>query len=515
MSQAATTFDIRALLEPSAFPHAVNEIRLKETHISWIVLTGPFVYKIKKPVKLDFIDTSTLERRRLLCNEELRLNRQLAADLYVDVVPIVAVPDGLRVGGSGTPIEYAVRMKQFAAGEELEQVLARDAVSRAEIEQLAVLLESFHAHAPALPEGEAATERIFDTILTNLRELETLAQSLGGIPELGTLADWLRERTQRDRERFLARERNGHIRECHGDLHAGNIVRWQGRLLPFDRLEFDPKLRWIDVIDDLAFLAMDLTSRSRPDLACVLVSRYCEGSGDYDGLRLLPFYAVHRALVRAKVDALSARNIPDRRAEFLERLHVRLRTAQRWIAPPQPSLILMHGVSGSGKSWLSERLIPALPAVRIRSDIERKRLAGIAADEKAADPVYSSDFTQLTYARLSECAAACLDAGFTTIVDATFLDPAQRAIFQTLARNMSVPLTIVACASERQELERRIIERAKYGDRVSDADLEVLAAQLHNLQPFSANELPTVVRVDTRGPNAVADTVAAIRSRTR
>ncbi|HEY8539139.1 MAG TPA: ATP-binding protein, partial [Steroidobacteraceae bacterium] len=172
-------------------------------------------------------------------------------------------------------------------------------------------------------------------------------------------------------------------------------------------------------------------------------------------------------------------------------------------------------VSGSGKSWLSERLIPALPAVRIRSDIERKRLAGIAADEKAADPVYSSDFTQLTYARLSECAAACLDAGFTTIVDATFLDPAQRAIFQTLARNMSVPLTIVACASERQELERRIIERAKYGDRVSDADLEVLAAQLHNLQPFSANELPTVVRVDTRGPNAVADTVAAIRSRTR
>jgi predicted kinase len=185
------------------------------------------------------------------------------------------------------------------------------------------------------------------------------------------------------------------------------------------------------------------------------------------------------------------------------------------MAPPRPALILMHGVSGSGKSWLSERLIPALPAIRVRSDVERKRLAGVAAGESAATnpAVYSRNFTERTYAHLSECAEACLAAGFATIVDATFLDPAQRAMFLALARRMDIPLTIVACASERQELERRILERAQRGDRVSDADLEVLAAQLRDLQPFVPAEQPYVIHANTSDPDAVADTVAAIRSR--
>lgn len=513
MSEATPSFDIRALLDPGVYAHPVEQLRLKETHVSWIVLTGPYVYKIKKPVKLDFIDTATLERRRFLCEEELRLNRQLAPDLYVDVVPIVRNVDGLRVGGAGAPVEYAVRMKQFASADELQELLARNAVSGEEIEQLAVLLGEFHAHTPRLTGNDTATQRIFDTVLGNVHELTTLERSLGTLPHLEALADWLRERMLHDRERFLARERDGYIRECHGDLHSGNIVRWQGRLLPFDRLEFEPKLRWIDVMDDLAFLAMDLTSRGRPDLACVLVSRYCELNGDYAGVQLLPFYAVHRALVRAKVDALSARDIPHRRSEFLERLHIRLRAAERWMAPPRPSLVLMHGVSGSGKSWLSERLIPALPAIRIRSDVERKRLAGVSINENAEPAVYSQNFTQRTYARLSGCAAACLDAGFTTILDATFLDPSQRVIFRDLASRMDVPLAIVACTSDRQELERRILERAKSGDRVSDADLEVLAAQLQNLQPFDPQELDSVIRVDTRAPDAIARTVEAIGCR--
>jgi predicted kinase len=303
------------------------------------------------------------------------------------------------------------------------------------------------------------------------------------------------------------REQQGFIRECHGDLHAGNVVRLNRRLVPFDCLEFDPKLRFIDPINDLAFLAMDLMSQQRTDLAFALLSRYLEVSGDYEALRLLPFYAVYRALVRAKVDALSAMQLRERRGEFLGRMLRRLHAASTWIDRKTPTLILMHGPSGSGKSWLSERLVPALNAVRVRSDVERKRLAGVAdtqsATTKLPEGCHSPEFNARTYSHVTDCASHCLRAGFTTIVDAASLDAADRKKFRTLAARLSVRYLIVSCVAPPAVLAQRVACRTLANNDASDADAAILQHQLHDFQSIAGDEARHAVCIDTQRHDAI------------
>lgn len=516
--RSEATFTIDALLTPTAFSHRVERLQLIETHVSWLVLTGPFVYKIKKPVHYDFLDASTLERRRHLCHEELRLNRRLAPQLYVDVVTIAAGEAGLRIGGAGPPLEYAVRLRQFAADAELHSLIASDRVTVAEIAALGELLGRFHAIAPVAlwRQRGIRTNRLLDAVLVNSGDLVAQLQEVAPELFIGPLSDWLSERIERDQALFEQRERWGYIRECHGDLHVGNIVRYDARLLPFDCLEFDPDLRWIDVIDDVAFLTMDLIAHERSDLAFALLSRYLESNGDYCGLRLLPFYAVHRALVRAKVDALSMTSVPARTDKFRSRLLGRLRCAMYWTQPRRPTLVLMHGLSGSGKSWLSERLVPELHAVRIRSDVERKRMAGVAA-EAAHTPnrasLYAAEFTHRTYARLCECAEHAVQSGFSAIVDATFLDQSARELFRGLAARLNLRCVIVTCSADEATLRRRIEQRAANGDRTSDADIAVLEAQLRDHAPFGSTESSQVIVADTSEPQCVERIVQTVRSR--
>ena len=339
MPQAKTDDDVRAealairtLLRPEAFPHETGRIELRETHISWIVLTGSYAYKIKKPVRFDFIDASTLERRRHYCEEELRLNRRLAHDLYLEVVPITRTSAGPVVGGEGPAIEYAVRMRQFSASDELPALLAKNDVSVAEIGALGASLGRFHQGAAVAPASQAPerTEQMYDAVLGNLAQLLTHIGSIEPSLGLSRLIDWTHDSARQLEQLLKERERSGFVREGHGDLHAANIVRSQGLLVPFDCIEFEPSLRWIDVMSDVAFLVMDLVSHQRADFAFLLLSRYLEVTGDYEGLTVLPFYAAYRALVRAKVDALTAEEVPDRAAEFRHRLGRRIRAAVSW-----------------------------------------------------------------------------------------------------------------------------------------------------------------------------------------
>jgi len=511
------SLSIEDLMHPEAFPHRVESPALRETHISWVILTGPFAYKIRKPVKFDFIDASTLQQRRHYCEEEVRLNRRLAPELYVDVVPIGYADGRLVVGAKGPAIEYAVRMRQFDASSELPSLLARRAVDEGDLAALGELLADFHLKAAAAPRDDAIghTRRMFDAVLGNLQQLSVHAGPGEATQKLKRLIDWTHENARALEVSFQSRERSGFIRECHGDLHAENIVRMQQRLVPFDCIEFDPALRRIDVISDVAFLVMDLASHDRPDLAFALLSRYLEVTGDYDGVRLLPFYAVYRALVRAKVDAMSAEHVPSRAAEFRERLQRRLDAAATWMSPGRPRLILMHGPSGSGKSWLSQRLVPAVRALRIRSDLERKRLAGITPELAAAAPVrkgiYSPEFGDRTYARLADCAEACLLAGISVIVDAAFLDQDDRELFRTLAQRMRVPVAIVACQADPQTLAIRLEERAGRKD-ASDANLSVLDAQLREITAFTLEEQQRVVAIDTDAPHPVERAVTGIEA---
>jgi aminoglycoside phosphotransferase family enzyme/predicted kinase len=513
------SFVIQALLKPEAFPHAVTRIELRETHISWVVLTGPYAYKVKKPVKFDFIDASTLERRHELCEEELRLNRRLAPDLYIRVVAITRDDGRLVMCGNGTVVEYAVQMQQFDIAAELPQLLAHSDVSSAQIAALGELLARFHLQAPRAPASDAPqkTEQMYDNVLGNLAQLLTHLGPFAPAPELGRLVDWTHDNAHALESTFQMRERGGFVREGHGDLHAANIARWHDRLVPFDCIEFDAKLRWIDVMNDVAFLVMDLVSRQRADLAFVLLSRYLEVTGDYAGVRVLPFYAVYRALVRAKVDAITAENVPAREAELRARLQHRIRAAAGWTTARQPTLILMHGPSGSGKSWMSERLVPEVRAIRIRSDLERKRLAGIGALESAAagvqQGVYSPEFSHRTYSRLADCAEDCLAAGSNVIVDAAFLETTDREVFRALARQIGAGFLIVSCQADPISLAAHVLERAAKHDDPSDATLAVLDRQLREIEPFQASEQPCVIPIEVTEPDAVQRVADSIRAR--
>ncbi len=498
-SDGAVEFTPAELLKASAFAHPVTRLELRETHISWIILTGPFAYKIKKSVRLEFLDASTLALRRHLCEEELRLNRRLAADLYVDVCPITREAGVMRVGGSGAAVEYAVRMKQFESSQELSALLDQGGVSPEEIIRLAQRLATFHQDAPEAANPDFPhTDQLHDTVLGNLAIL--LAHLDGAVlPELRALIDWTHDRLHDSLEALRMRERCGFVRECHGDLHAGNIVRWAGELVPFDCLEFDPKLRWIDVMSDCAFLVMDLWAHGRQDLAWWFLNSYLERTGDYAGVRLLRFYAVYRALVRAMVDSLGARH---------DRLRMRIKTAAVFMNRPPPALYIMHGLSGSGKSWLSERLAVRLGAVRMRSDVERRRLAGAPTSDR-----YTPQFGRRTYARLIECAEGCLQGSMSVIVDAAFLEAEQRHLFRDLASRHRARYVIIHCVANAKVLAQRIAQRRQMHTDPSEAGIEVLELQLQKVEPLDADDASHAVVVDTNLPDPLEVAYGAVDQR--
>ncbi|MEX1994512.1 MAG: AAA family ATPase [Steroidobacteraceae bacterium] len=486
---------IQELLTASVYPHAIVHLRLKETHLSWVILTGRYAYKLKKPVKFAFVDATTLERRRFLCHEELRLNHRFAPELYVDVVPVTRESGRLRVGGAGEPVEYAVRMQEFDESQELASRLDHGSVSANDMQGLAIRLADAHRLASVAAEASpyGTIEAIRQPMFDNFSLLRAHLGDAGYLRLIERLEDWTHESLTRRQSLVESRRLAGLVRECHGDLHARNIVHWQQQWLPFDCLEFDPALRWIDVISDVSFLYMDLVSRSRKDLASHFLSRYLEVSGDYNGLPLVPLYSAYLALVRAKVDVLGAENAsPAACSSLRARRKRRLETAARFVDAVPPALIAMHGVTASGKSWLSERLIGEIPAVRVRSDLERKRLAGVAALATRGFGVGEGDYselaTQATYDRLLACAEAALDGPCSVIIDAAFLDRRHRDAFRALAQRKNRPFLLVSCFADSAVLASRLDARAGSGADPSEATHAVLSRQLRDTQPLGADE---------------------------
>ncbi len=461
---------IAALQRPDAYPHAVSEpIRVAETHISWVVLTGEFAYKIKKPIKLSFLDYATLERRHLLCEEELRLNRRLAPDLYLGVSTIGGSRENPRIDGEGPPLEYAVRMRQFSPADELSALLATRSVTPDDVAALGAGIARFHAAAAPAPAGPAygRAATAHRATLDNFTELRVLPEAAGWASQLSALESRVSS-LHRDLQQLMDRRAGlGRVRECHGDLHCGNVVRWAGVLTPFDGIEFEPVLRFIDVINDVAFLTMDLAERGHVDLRRAVLQAWAETSGDWDGLPLLPYYEAYRALVRAKVDALRALQLetksPARAAAVTDcRRYVDWATAR--VAGRRPMLLITSGLSGSGKTWLARRLAAHLGALHLRSDVERKRLAGLEAHQDSRSPpdagIYTIEFNERTYGRLHECASAALAAGEPAIIDAAFLRREERRRFRTLAQERNLPFAIVHCRAPDAVLRDRVSARA-------------------------------------------------------
>jgi hypothetical protein len=511
---------VAALQRPDAYPHAVSEpIRVAETHISWVLLTGEVAYKIKKPVKLSFLDYSTLERRRLFCEEELRLNRRLAPALYLGVSVIGGAAGSPRIDGGGPPLEYAVRMRQFAAIDELSALLEARAVTPDDVAVLGTGIARFHAAAAPAPSDSAygRPETVHRVTMDNFSELRALKESTGWDAQLTTLASRITALHCDLRPLMTERRATGRVRECHGDLHCGNVVRWTGELTPFDGIEFDPALRFIDVTNDIAFLTMDLAERGRLDLRRAVLQAWAETLGDWTGLPLLPYYEAYRALVRAKVDALRAlqlvANSPARTAAVTDCRRY-LDWASARVVRRRPPLLVTCGLSGSGKTWLARQLAERLGALHLRSDVERKRLAGLAAHEDSRSPpdagIYTLEFNERTYQRLLDGAAASLAAGEPTIVDAAFLRNHERQAFLALAQEPDAPFAIVHCHAPEAVRRDRVSARFAARADASEAGLDVLARQPSYWEAFGSNEQRHVVAVDTSDPAGVAATITQL-----
>jgi aminoglycoside phosphotransferase family enzyme/predicted kinase len=494
----------------------VRAVDLIETHISWVLLAGRFAYKIKRPVHYPFVDLRSAEQRRLLCHEEVRLNRRFSPELYLGVHAIHERKGEARVGGSGRIIEHALKMRRFPRSQELDALLEARRIEPAELEAFGGELARLHARLPVAHPGQHWGEPAAQiaAIKDNAAECIRAARALGHTAALRALQARLGEWADAAWPLLARRFADGRVRECHGDLHAGNIVRRGGRLLPFDCLEFDPALRWIDVADEVSFLLADLAARRLPWHAQAFLSGYLAASGDYQLCLLAPVFRAHRALVRAKVLALTAvaRGTSGAAAGVVRRSYRRyVECAQQALAPQRPTLVLMSGLSGSGKTWLAQRLAPALGAVHLRSDIERKRLVGLPpaarSNSAVARGLYAREMTIAVYERLADCAADTLAGGYTTIVDATFARAEDRMRFRALALRLGVSFCIVYCHAPRQLLERRIIDRRRRKDP-SEADIEVLHWQEAHFTAPAAHEAGLVLDAARFGPEGLARRIA-------
>jgi len=492
---------IQGLCNASAYPHDISAVTIVKTHISWVLLTGLYAYKIKKPVHFGFLDFSTLERRRFCCQEELRLNRRLAADLYLEVVSITGTPEQPKIGGTGVTIEYAVKMLQFPSGALLSERAQCDQLDAGEIDQLAGLIARFHETiAVAGADSPYGTDdTIHHWFVENFDHIRPLLGNTPQRQQLHALQTWGDAQWCNMAQFMRSRKQQGYVRECHGDLHLSNMTLIDGKVTLFDCIEFNPELRWIDVISEVAFLVIDLMHYGYEPYAFRFLNRYLQHTGDYAGLALLRYYLVYRALVLAKV-ALLRRAQQDHQAVCPE-YAVFADLAERFIGKAQPALIITHGYSGSGKSTWASRLAEKITAIQLRSDVERKRLfAYQPLDNTGSDinqGLYAPAAGQQTYRRLAELARTVLDSGFSVIVDAAFLKIEQRELFRQLASDCNVPFLIIDFQASEAEMSRRIQHRQQQQNDASEATLAVLQQQLQSAQNLSSDEQASSLTIDT------------------
>lgn len=500
--------EIEQLLTAAAFPHAVDNLQLLETHISWVILAGEFAYKLKKPVKFDFVDYSTLPLRRKFCELEVELNRRFAPNLYLGVVPIFEFEGRLQIGeeqrrpelATLEPLEYAVKMRQFPQEAILASRLQNQSLTAEVVEDFGRYIARFHdAIECAIPTmGCVQPDYIRKDALDNFELLQQTFENDPRITILRKLERWSVEQLQLLTRKFEQRLKSGFVRRCHGDLHLKNIVQVNGELHAFDGIEFNEELQWIDVLSEIAFPVMDLMARGRADLGWRLLNSYLEATGDYESLDVLKFYLVYRALVRAKVTWLNpAYQTPEIRAEssvgdpdFDQRAgpwDKYLDTANYFAFELEPTLAITHGFSGSGKSTLAINAIEQHGGIRLRSDRERHRLAGkfTVADK------YSTDMNDWVYSYLLAVADGVIKAGFPVIVDATFLLLEFRQPFQALAEKLNVDFGIIACEASYEELCQRLQER---GPDPSDATPDILKKQMETHDPLATDELQFVLK---------------------
>jgi aminoglycoside phosphotransferase family enzyme/predicted kinase len=514
---AAANRLIAALDNSLAYGHPIKYLRLIETHISWIILTGDYAYKIKKPVDFGFLDFSTLEKRHFYCTEELRLNRRFAPQIYLGLVEIRGSENAPRLHGDGDVIEYAIKMLEFPQQCLLSAHASRQELNASLIDAIASTVAAMHADSErADPASNFGTAPV--AAQWSRENMVHIAQAIGAefLPNsYFQLKRWYQENNNLLAD-IDARKQDGFVRECHGDLHLGNMALLNNEVTLFDCIEFNSELRWIDTISEAAFVAMDLQARGYPGYCWRFLNHYFEINADYGGVKLLRYYFIYRALVRAKVEALRVEQQDCDAKTYQANLKPAIdyiELANSWASSHRAGMIVMHGLSGSGKSTIAAQLVEALGAIQIRSDVVRKQLFDLAAtaqtDSAQDQGIYTADATESVYHRLQQIAQTIIDADFTVILDATFLQHSHRRQMLETQTSTACKKIIINCEAPAAELRKRIIERE---DDPSEANLEVLEQQLLSRQPIDADEAALAEVIDIGSDGISAEQIQHIRT---
>jgi aminoglycoside phosphotransferase family enzyme/predicted kinase len=482
---------IQQMQQPEFYPHAViTPIKIIQTHISYVFLTGEFAYKLKKSVNFGFLDFSTLALRKHFLEEELRLNQPIAPDIYLEVIPICKNNESYSLGKceENTAEEYVLKMRQFPQENLLINMFEEGKLTASHMQILGKTVAQFHPKTITNDyiKTFGITEIINKSIQENYQQTSKyidIAQTAEQYEQTKQFTDnFLKEK----KEVFLKRIENNKIRECHGDLHLKNICWWHDKMQLFDRIEFNEPFRFVDVIYDVAFTVMDLDARKKPDFANIFLNTYLEETGDWEGAQVLPLYLSRQAYVRAKVtsfllDDLAISDADKQQALATAKSYYHL--AWEYTQIPLGKLILMSGLSGSGKTTTAKKLAPQLKAIHLRSDAVRKHLAGVPLNQQANEEIYRLHWSEKTYAKLLELGIMLAKQGFTVILDAKYDKIKWRTPVIEQAKANHLPLEIIYCDAPKEELKERLLQREK---DISDATPEVLLKQ--KFEEFTTDE---------------------------
>lgn len=487
---------VHALQNPNIYPHETSQFEVIQTHLSWIILTGSYAYKIKKPLNLGFQDFTTLEKRKYYCELETILNKRLAPELYIDVVAITGTAAAPQLNGTSPPIEYAIKMHQFSQKHMLSLMASENRLTPEITKGIAEQLASFHLKAE-----KAASESTYGSLASVIAPMRDNFETLFDMPItkpwhaiLKKLSAFTEEKNKSLQHILENRKKEGWIRATHGDVHLGNIVLFNEVPIIFDCIEFNENFRWTDTMNDVGFLFMDLMHKNLPALAYIFINHYLEISGDYEGLALLSFYACYRAMVRAKITGFQMAQIDPTSPQFQQlytEMEAFIKLAETLTTPVKATLSITVGVSGSGKSTYTEKLMTQQGALRLRSDVVRKQLLNLPLYESTPDTqkatVYSEETSRLVFDKLKEYAKFYLQQGQSVIIDATCIKFWQRTLFASLAQELKLPFKIFAFDADLNELATRLEKRQKL-KQVSDATLDVVQSQLKNFDALTAQE---------------------------
>ncbi len=500
------------MLEPSFFPHRPAWVRLEQTHISYVVVAPPLVYKCKKPVRFRFLDFSTRELRRRFCEQELTLNRRLAPKVYRRVVAIVRTADGkfslAPVEGAVNPVDYAVEMEYLPDDLRFDRLLLVGRLHNELIDELARLIAQFHRSAATGPSIArfGAPEELAATWQENFADVEAMRGDLVLPHDDDEIRAFVAKFLRAQDTVLRRRQAEDWVRDGHGDLHADHIYATHP-LSIIDCIEFSDRLRCCDVVSDVAFLAVDFDYYGRRDLHDRFLLTYNAVMQDHDLPRLLPFYKCYRAYVRGKVEALKSlqADVPEEeRVRARAVAQKRFTLAYRYTWEPLRAIVAMAGLSGTGKSTLASLLAERTGFEWIRSDIVRKELAGREPMERAAVPfgegIYSPEFTARTYLELRRRATHLFDRGRGSILDATHLHREQRDLLRALAERFRAPLLFVWCTCPEEDIRRRLETRSTQAEDASDANWNIYLRQRQEQEPPGQDESDVLV-VDTSAPS--------------